>query len=188
MERQRRFGQRFVIQFTVHVALPNYGEGLAPVALAAEQPVAQFVINGLLAQTAFIEPLGDFILGFPRRQPGEKAGVDRGSIVREANRLFPFGRLDDQFDREIEFCGERQIALVMRRNSHNRARSVGGQNVVGDPNGNALVVDGIDGIRAREHAGLILGEFGAFEIALFGDLGLIRLYGGGLFGSGDVSD
>ena len=46
--RQRAFRQRFVIQISGGVLLPNDRKRLAPVTLPAEQPVAQFVIDVFL--------------------------------------------------------------------------------------------------------------------------------------------
>ena len=48
---------------------PNYWERLAPVTLTAEQPVAQFVIDGFFAETFFFEPDGDFLFGFGVGRP-----------------------------------------------------------------------------------------------------------------------
>ena len=62
--RQRTFRQRFVIKISGGVLFPNDRERLAPVTLTAEQPVAQFVIDGFLAETFFFEPGGDFLFGF----------------------------------------------------------------------------------------------------------------------------
>src|SRR5271156_4495131 len=47
---QGGFRQRLVPQSPVRAAFPNYRERLAPVTLAAEKPVAQFIVDGLVAK------------------------------------------------------------------------------------------------------------------------------------------
>ncbi len=117
-------------------------ERLAPVALAREEPVAQFVINGLLA-----EPLGFQ----PRRNPGLGVGggkaVERqfgirgidadarlrlGGLKRRARSFNRFRH--DTHDREPERFREGEVALVVARDGHDRAGAVTHQHVVGDSN------------------------------------------------------
>ena len=54
----------------------------------------------------------------------------------------------------------------MRRHGHDRAGAIGHHDIVGDPDGNARAIDGIDGIRANEHAGLFLVCRRALDLAL----------------------
>ena len=65
----------------------------------------------------------------------------------------------------LNFGGELKIARVMRRHGHDGAGAIAGENVIGNPDGNFLAVDRIDGVSAGEHAGFFLGQFGAFEVA-----------------------
>ena len=81
-QRQRAFRQRLVIQIPGGILFPNNRERLAPVTLAAEQPVAQLVIDGLLAEAFFFQPGGDFLFGFGGGQAGDgnfRAGIHRRS-------------------------------------------------------------------------------------------------------------
>ena len=55
----------------------------------------------------------------------------------------------------------------MRRHGHDGAGAVAGENVIGNPDGNLLAVDRIDGVSAGEHAGFFLRQFSAFEIGLY---------------------
>ena len=57
----------------------------------------------------------------------------------------------------------------MGGDGHDRAGAVAHEDIVGDPDGDALAVDGIDGVRAGEDAGFFFVEFGAVEVALRGD-------------------
>ena len=52
----------------------------------------------------------------------------------------------------------------MSRHAHDRAGAVAHQDVISDPDRNLFAVRRIDRERAGEHAGLFLGEVGAFEI------------------------
>ena len=75
-------------------------------------------------------------------------------------------------DRQLEFLGEFPVTFVVRRYGHDRTRSVGDEHVVGGPDGDLRTVDGVDGVGASEHAGLLLGrEVGALEVGLVADRG-----------------
>ncbi len=50
--------------------------------------------------------------------------------------------------------------------SHDRARAVGHQHIVRDPDRDARLIDRVDGIRAGEHAGLFLVHRFALDIRL----------------------
>ena len=66
---QGGFGQRLVVPLFIAPALPNNWERLAPIALAAEKLVAEFVIDGPFAQTFGFQPGGDLFLCLKGRQP-----------------------------------------------------------------------------------------------------------------------
>ena len=51
-----------MIGLAVGTGFPNDGERLAPVTLAAEEPVAEFVVDGLFAEALGFEPGGDLRL------------------------------------------------------------------------------------------------------------------------------
>ena len=58
------------------------------------------------------------------------------------------------------------VALVVRRDGHNRSGAVAHEHIVGDPDGHALAVHGIDRVSTAEHARFVLGQIGPLEIAL----------------------
>ena len=66
------------------VAFPNNRERFAPVTLAAKEPIAEFVIDGLFAEAFGFEPGGDYLLGFLGGEAVEKTAIDRGSVVDKA--------------------------------------------------------------------------------------------------------
>ena len=87
----------------------------------------------------------------------------------------PVRRLDDLHDGQVELRGELEVARVVPGHGHDGAGAVADQHVIGDPDGDLLAVDRVDGVGAGEHAGLLLGQFGAFEVGLLGDLGFVSL-------------
>ena len=80
------------------------------------------------------------------------------------------------------------VPLVVGGHGHDRAGAVAHHHVVGDPDGDLLAVDGIDGERAGEDAGLVLVEVSAVHVGLGGNGFLIGLDGGLLFSGGDFRD
>ena len=54
------------------------------------------------------------------------------------------GTGDDAPDRQPEPAGKRVVALVVGGHGHDRARAVAGQDVVGDPDRDALAVDRVE--------------------------------------------
>src|SRR5262249_34355246 len=128
----------------------------------------------------------------------EFAGVDPnslfdirlGQVVQRANGLLQpvVGRKDDGPDRQAELLGKLEVALVVGRYRHDSPSAVGGQHVVGDPDWDRCAVYRVDGGSSSENAGLVLGQLGAFQVALAGRLGLVSVHGGPLFGRGDLID
>ena len=77
----------------------------------------------------------------------------------------------------------------MRRHGHDRSGTVGDEHVVGGPDGDLGAVDGVDGVGAGEHAGLLLvGEVGALEVGLVADRGDIAFESLLLGGGGELAD
>ena len=148
-------------------------ERLAPVALPAEQPVAQLVGDRGFAGAHLLEPPDDAVLGVGHGQAVERhlvvgrrhadavAGVGlgplgRGRVGRQPTRLEPrIGRTHHAGDGELEFVGELEVALVVRRHRHDRTGAVAHQHVVGDEHRDVPAVGGVLGERAGEHARLL---------------------------------
>ncbi len=168
-------------------------EGLAPVALAAEQPVAQAEVDGALADAGPLQPLGDARLGLDDAQAvqgdARTGGVDDRRVVRDEGvvprrrvRSPVVRRFDDADDRQLEGAREREVARVVRRDGHDGAGAVAHQDVVGDEDGDLLAVDGVGGVGAGEDAGLVLGLGLPLDVGLRGGLGAVG--GDGLGGGG----
>ena len=149
----------------------------APVALAADQPVAQPVRDRLLALALLAQPLDDVVPGLGRRLAGEPAGVDHDlvdGVLRECRgqllvRVRVLGH-HDVHDRQAERLGEREVALVVGGHGHDRAGAVRAQHVVRDEDRDPGAVDGVDRVRADGDAGLLAIRREAVDLRLRGRL------------------
>ena len=118
------------------------GDRHAPVALAADEPVAQLEVDLLARRAALAQPGHDGLERLAgRRQAVEPAGVHHDPVAgvglaQRAPRAR--GRRDHLDDRQAVLRGELEVALVVRRHGHDGAGAVGHQHVVRDPDGDLL--------------------------------------------------
>ena len=153
------------------VLVVHDGEGLAPVALAREQPIAQLVLDLAAAQALRLEELDDLVLGHRLLEAVdvERAGrgIDRGALAGEGllGVVDAVGRLHDLDALETEGLGELEVAGIVGRDGHDRAGAVAGEYVVRDEHRDLRARKRIDGVGTGEDAGLLLVLL-AFEIAL----------------------
>ena len=128
----------------------------------------------------------------------QKAEVDAGSLQGSYERRLVLDRpvpdhtfgalihpLDDRHDGEAKLQRELEVALVVGGHGHDRARAVGHQHVVGDPDRHVRAVDRVDGVGARKDAGLLLVEGAALDLAHAGRLVDVGIDVGPLAGCGD---
>ena len=183
---------------TVFFAI-HHRDGRAPVTLTGDQPVAQAIVDGFLANAFFLDPVDGsrdrrvlaslFIVDWravDRAGVDDRPGTDVSSFLDGFLRIFLPFRLDDRDNGQLKFPGELVVALVMGRDRHDRARAVSHQHVVRNPDRDALVVDRVDGIAACEDAGLLfIGGF-ALNIRLPGGLFLVGCHFGLFIGSSDL--
>ncbi|MNH11884.1 hypothetical protein D3C79_714120 [compost metagenome] len=173
----------------------------APVALAADAPVAQAELGTRLAQ--FLADQGGFdgVEGAGEVQAVELAGVDQlavlaiGGLPLAADFIASAGA-HHGLDRQVVLVGELEVALVVGRHGHDGAIAVVHQHVVGDPYRQLLAGQRVLDQQGSGHALLLLGGhvgFGnAAALALvderlqrrvaLGGLGGQRVFGG----DGDV--
>jgi len=169
---------------------------LAPEPLPAEQPVAELVVDGLAAEAGRREVVADLLLERRRLESVVLAGVDRHAVLGTA---LPAGQdglavhtrriagIDHGNDRDLEPLGKLKVAGVVRRHGHDGSRAVGDQHVIGNPNRHFLVVDRIDGGRARKHARLFLVLL-PFAVTASGGPGAVGFDRRLLFRSGQAFD
>ena len=128
----------------------------APVALARQRPVAQPGDDRRAAQAAGIQVGGDLqdaLLG--GGQAVGRAGVDQHALV--AHGLGQGGAVQRLLPRRLDHDPCQQPACGRtpgragrgRRRSHDGAGAVLQQHVVGDPDGDQLAVDRVDGVRPQ---------------------------------------
>mmetsp|Transcript_66760 Transcript_66760/g.161182 ORF Transcript_66760/g.161182 Transcript_66760/m.161182 type:complete len:863 (-) Transcript_66760:217-2805(-) len=149
-------------------------DGLAPVALAREDPVAQLEGRHALALALALEARDHRRLALLRRQPVEPlARVDRDAVLRESRlqrlarrrrRLAALGRLHHHLDRQVVRRGELEVALVVRRHRHHGARAVTGEHIVRHPDRHRRARQRVRHLDAGEDARLGLGDR-AVEVA-----------------------
>ena len=175
-----------MIRLTGGVAPPDDGEGLAPIPLPAEEPVAQLVVDGLFAEALGCKPRGDFRFGFGGGEVVEKVRVHGDAVVQKADGIFPSRGLHDDAHWQVKLLGELQVTRVVAWHRHDCPRAVAREHVVGNPDGDALAVDRVAGMRAGEDAGLLLRQLGAFEVGLLGDFSLVGFNRSALLRRGQV--
>ncbi len=134
-------------------------------------------MHGGFAETLFFKPGNDLLLCLGRWQSGNQPTIDGDAIAGEAVRVDACRRLDNGTNLQVKFHGKLEIARVVRGDGHDGAGAVAHHHVIGDPDRNLLVVNGVDRIAAGEHARLFLFQGGAFQLALargFSAIGIDR--------------
>ena len=151
--------------FTVY-----HGYRLAPVTLAGEYPVAQFIVYLFFAYTFFFQVFYNGLFGFFNAHSVQEAAVCHLSAFAVCiSRFGNIAAFDNLDNRQAELGCKLPVALVMAGNSHNGAGAVGSQYIVGNKNRNFLACNRVYGVYAFQHdACLFFGQLGSFHIALFG--------------------
>ena len=172
-------------------------DGVAPIALAGNEPVAQTELDlattaahglevgndrslalGVLAaaHASVLAGLDERALGSVGAIPvdglgmegidGLAAGLDGSAIVIVQ---------DDRHDRQVVLAGKLKVALVAAGNGHDGAGAVVGNDIIGNPHGNLLAIDGVHHVAAREGTVLLEGALGTLDgrdmLGVLDDLG-----------------
>ena len=172
-------------------------DGVAPVALAADEPVAQTELDlttaaahglkvghdrslalGVLAaaHAGVLAGLDERALGSVGAIPvdglgmegidGLAAGLDGSAIVIVQ---------DNRHNRQVVLAGELKVALVAAGNGHDGTGAVVGHDVVGNPHGDLLAVDGVHHVAAGKGTVLLEGALGTLDgrdmLGVLDDLG-----------------
>ena len=177
-EQHGQLGFRQGVRRTVGVE--DDGEGLAPVPLAREQPVAQLVLHGAPAGAGLLQVRDD---GGLRLRDAEAVDVQVG--VRRVHRgaLADVGLVRDAGlaahhldDGQAELRGELVVAHVVAGDCHDRAGAVAHQHVVADEDGDLGAAQRVHREGAQEDARLLLALL-ALQIGLGGDRRAVRGHG-----------
>ena len=160
--------------------------GRSPIALTADQPVAQAVVGFERAFALFFKLLYDRNLALFRAHTVELAGVDHHAVIGVRQ---PVGRtvraLHHSFYGQTEFFGEDVVALVVSGDAHNRARAVACEHVVRNEYGHFPAVDGVNRIRARHNARLFAVAGKAVNLRDLGSVVFVFFHRRFAFGCGD---
>ena len=159
------------------------GDGVAPIALAADQPIAQAEFHLATTAAGSFQGVDDGLLAFgmlAAHHAGVGAGLDQTAfgfhgafpvdaghdpvllVCQLAIQGIVLGH-DDGDDGQIVLAGEFEVALVAAGNGHDRTGTVVGDHIVGHPDGHLLAVDGIDDIAAGECTVLFVVALGALD-------------------------
>ena len=100
----------------------DHGDGLAPVALTAEHPVAQLVVDLIAALAVCLQPVDHLFLCIGDGQAVQEAGVDQraGGHIGEGG-FVQIGRgiaLDHLDDGQAELLGKLPVAGIVGGHSH----------------------------------------------------------------------
>jgi len=119
---------------------------LAPKPLPAEEPVAEFVVDGGTAE-ACRGQIGRHLRDeLPCAEASVGAGVHAAAVAHEefTGHDGAFQGLDDRDDIQPEGLRELKVAVVVGRHGHDRAGAVGREHVVGHPHRHGLASERMD--------------------------------------------
>ena len=151
----------------------------APIALPADAPVTQAKIDFALAHALLFKPRGRGLFGLGDLHAVQPVAVD-GRAVLDPGLAFPaLGRLHRANDRQVMNHGKIPVALVLAGNSHDGARAITHQDIVGEIQRDRFFRKRIEQVSAREHATFFQRAALRHPIFLAGRGGLVHKRGDG---------
>ena len=114
----------------------------------------------------FFEPAGDLFFRLCTRQAVNNWRVDCDAFAGESNCRHVCCGLNDNDNRQTELFCKFQVAIIVSRDTADRAGPIPKQHVISDPDWNLLVGRRIDRVGPGKHAGFFFGQIGTFELAL----------------------
>ena len=138
----------------------------APIALAADQPIAHFVSNLRLAFTLLLEPSDNLLASILAARTVKSAGIHQNpfAVIASVGVNVILRPLDDLNDWQLEFLGKSKVAVVMRWHAHHRTSAIAPQNIIGNPNWNLLASRRVDSIAAAKNTCFLFGVVAAFNL------------------------
>jgi hypothetical protein len=154
----------------------------APVALAADAPVAQAPGGFFLAQTAHLQRVRDRVDRIFVVQSAVAVGVDGDATLFVTVPILPVVVVVNQpinqhhFNNvDTVFLGKDEVTLIMRGHAHHRAVAIAHQHVVAHPDLDLVAVQRVRDKQACGHSRLFargqLGFGGTAQFALVDELG-----------------
>mmetsp|Transcript_31925 Transcript_31925/g.93823 ORF Transcript_31925/g.93823 Transcript_31925/m.93823 type:complete len:419 (-) Transcript_31925:1231-2487(-) len=134
------------------------GNGLTPISLPRERPIAQLVCNLRPALLERLEFLCYSLFALGRSHSVEFTAVGRYTRSRKGlvRRQVALLGLDDPLHFESILGRKLKVTFVMSGHRHNSSSSVRAQHIVADPDGHLLPANGMNSIPTRENSGLFL--------------------------------
>ena len=175
----------------------NGRDGVAPITLAADEPVAQTELDLATAAAHGLEVGhdGSLALGvLAAAHAGVLAGLDEcalssvGAIPVDGLGMEGIDGLtagldgsavvivqDDRHDGQVVLTGKLKVALVAAGNGHDGAGAVVGNDIIGNPHGDLLAVDGVHHVATGKGTVLLEGALGTLHgrdmLGVLDDLG-----------------
>ena len=143
----------------------------APIALTGNEPVAQAIVDAAFPQSLFFHVVDDGFHGFMHFHARERTGIDQDAVlvfigmVHFFQLQFVVFRLQSDDLRDVVFRSEHPVTLVTRRYAHDGAGTIIVEDVVGDPNLDALARQRMDAVDAGIHADFFRFRARPFDIA-----------------------
>ncbi|MNO67679.1 hypothetical protein D3C76_584890 [compost metagenome] len=140
---------------------------LAPIALAAEQPVAQAVGYFAFAAAFFFEPGDHFCNSFLIVQTIQEIRIHMRAVAA-VSLFFYIAALHHFKDFQAELLGEFPVAGVMSRHRHNGSRSVTCEHIIRDPDRHLSAIHRVNRVCPSEDTGFLLGQIRTLKVTLAG--------------------
>ena len=138
----------------------------APIALAADQPIAHFVSNLRLAFTLLLEPSDNLLASILAARTVKSAGIHQNpfAVITSVGVNVILGPLNYLNDWQLEFFSKSKVAVVMRWHAHHRTGTVTAQYVISDPNRDLLASRRVDSVAAAKNTCFFFGVVAAFNL------------------------
>ena len=161
------------------------GEWLTPIALAAEDGIAQAVVHLHLAYSCLFDiflGLGNGVFHLQAVELQTLVARVHHDAVFGVEALFAHvGSLNQWDDGEVEMLGKRIVAAVVGWYRHDGTSAVACKHIVADVDGYLLAGNGVEGIAATEHTTHLL-LYHALALGLVLNFVEIGIHGGALLG------
>ena len=172
-------------------------DGVAPIALTTDEPVTQAELDlataaahglevghdGSLALGVLAAAHAGVLTGLDQRALGSVSAIPVDGLGMEGIDGLAAGLdgstvlivQDDRNDRQVVLAGKLKVALVAAGNGHDGAGAVVGNDIIGNPHGNLLAVDGVHHVAAGKGTVLLECALGTLDggdmLGVLDDLG-----------------
>ncbi len=175
-DRRKLEGQVVLGQSIRHAVLVKNRKRLAPIALAAEDGIAQAKGRLALAQLFCFQLRYHLLRSLRHRQPIQQLRIHQCSLLSLVGQFGLGLAVQHRNDGQCKMLRKSIVAAVVRRHPHHRASAIAGQHVVCHPDRQRLPGQWMGGVRAGEHPRDALHVCQAVSFRSFCGLFHIRCY------------